>query len=103
MRSHHWGGIRDWPCPGQRISFVSRRVFGRCESAHRFWCSQGLRLVLVDINDEDLKHAHDEIAGMIGPQNVLAVKTDVSKLDEVEKRESHANLRDMPTIDPSFA
>lgn len=48
----------------------------------------GLRVVLVDINETDLNHARDEIASVVGEPNVLAIKTDVSKLDEVQKRKA---------------
>ncbi|KAG8978933.1 hypothetical protein FRB94_012226 [Tulasnella sp. JGI-2019a] len=45
----------------------------------------GLRIVLADIHEDDLKLAQEEIADIAGPQNVLAVKADVSKIEEVIK------------------
>jgi len=45
----------------------------------------GLRVVLADIDEADLKLAAEEITDIAGAPNVLAIKTDVSKLDEVER------------------
>jgi len=47
--------------------------------------SLGLRIVLADNNESDLKHAAEEIISIAGQPNVLAVKTDVSNLEEVER------------------
>lgn len=57
------------------------------EKPSSYVSSHGLRIVLVDVNEHDLKLAHEEIADIAGAPNVLAVKTDVSQIDEVVKRE----------------
>ncbi|KAG8957308.1 hypothetical protein FRC03_010276 [Tulasnella sp. 419] len=45
----------------------------------------GLRIVIADANEQDLKHAADELTDIVGTQNVCAALVDVSKLDHVEK------------------
>lgn len=50
-----------------------------------FSCSLGLRIVMADVNEDDLKASAEEIAKIVGQPNVLAVPTDVSQIDQVER------------------
>ncbi|KAG8949199.1 hypothetical protein FRC04_008998 [Tulasnella sp. 424] len=49
----------------------------------------GLRIVMADVNEDDLKAAAEEIAQIVGQANVLAVPTDVSQIDQVERLRDH--------------
>jgi hypothetical protein len=44
-----------------------------------------LKVVLADNNDEKLKIAEKELQEEFGEQSVIAIKTDVSKLEDVER------------------
>ena len=44
-----------------------------------------MRVVLADVDDAALTKAGKEIAEIAGENNVLAITTDVSKIDEVER------------------
>jgi hypothetical protein len=46
-------------------------------------CRLGLKIAIADINEEGLKAVAKELAVTIGEGNVLAVPTDVSKIDDV--------------------
>ena len=50
------------------------------------YASLGLRVVLADNNEAALKDAAAELGAIVGPANVMAIKTDVSNLEEVQKR-----------------
>jgi len=43
----------------------------------------GLKIAIADVNEEGLKTLAKELAVSIGEGNVLAVPTDVSKIDDV--------------------
>jgi NADP-dependent 3-hydroxy acid dehydrogenase YdfG len=45
----------------------------------------GLKIVLADIDEANLKKTSKEISAIVGDANVLVVVTDVSKLDDVVK------------------
>ena len=44
-----------------------------------------MKLALADINEAKLKKAKEEMSQIVGQQNVIAVVTDVSKLEDVQK------------------
>lgn len=46
--------------------------------------------MLADIDEEKLKAAANSITAIVGDANVLTVKTDVSKLEEVERLKDKA-------------
>jgi len=68
-----------------RVALVTGAASGIGFALAKELASYGLRIVLADVHKDDLKLAHDEIADIAGAQNVLAVPTDVSKLEEVIK------------------
>lgn len=45
---------------------------------------EGLKIVLVDIDETKLEAAAKSLAAKFGEANILAVPTDVSKLDQVQ-------------------
>ncbi|KAG8899308.1 hypothetical protein FRC01_010591 [Tulasnella sp. 417] len=45
----------------------------------------GLRIVMADVNEDDLKASAEEIAKIGGQNNVLVIPTDVSQIDQVER------------------
>jgi hypothetical protein len=46
-------------------------------------CRLGLKIVLADIEEAKLQKTSKDISAIVGGANVLAVPTDVSKLDDV--------------------
>lgn len=50
----------------------------------------GLRIVLADVNEEALKKAAKAIADIAGGANVISLRTDVSKLEDVQRLKERA-------------
>lgn len=66
-----------------RVALITGAASGIGFALAKELATYGLRIVLVDIHEEDLKLAHEEVGDVAGAQNVLAFKIDVSKIEEV--------------------
>ncbi|TDL19670.1 NAD-binding protein [Rickenella mellea] len=66
-----------------RVAVITGAASGIGKAAALELAKQGLRIVLADVNEEQLKEAAKETAKIVGESNVLAMRTDVSVLEDV--------------------
>jgi len=67
-----------------RIALITGSASGIGLAAAKKFARHGLHICLADSNSEALKIAEGLVADIVGSDNVLAITTDVSKLDQVK-------------------
>lgn len=70
--------------PG-RVAVVTGAGHGIGKAAAKEFARIGMKVAIADVNKERLNSIRRELVDMIGAQNVVAVPTDVSDLDQVVK------------------
>jgi len=66
-----------------RVAVITGAASGIGKAAALELAKNGLRIVLADVSEQNLAAVGAEVAALVGEQNVLVVRTDVSKLDDV--------------------
>jgi len=66
-----------------RVAVITGAASGIGRAAAVEFAKIGMKLALADVNEAQLNSARDEVAAIVGDTNVLAIPTDVSKLEEV--------------------
>jgi NAD(P)-dependent dehydrogenase (short-subunit alcohol dehydrogenase family) len=75
------------------IAVVTGGASGIGFAAARHFAALGLKVVIADRDGEALKAAGQVLAAMVGEENVLAVPTDVARLDEVRALHEQVTTR----------
>jgi len=68
-----------------RVALITGAGSGIGQAAAIELAKMGLKLALVDVDEEGLKKTAETVTGIIGDANVLAIPTDVSQFDQVVK------------------
>ncbi|OCH90426.1 NAD(P)-binding protein [Obba rivulosa] len=66
-----------------RVAVITGAASGIGRAAALEFAKIGMKVALADVNESQLNSARDEVAAIVGETNVLAIPTDVSKLEEV--------------------
>jgi len=68
-----------------RVAVITGAASGIGLAAARQFASIGMKLAIADRDEAKLKQVQQEFVKTLGEQNVIAVPTDVSKIDDVQK------------------
>ncbi len=68
-----------------RVAVITGAASGIGLAAAKHFAGSGMKVCLTDLPGEALQKAAAEVTALAGEQNVLAVPTDVSKREEIEK------------------
>ncbi|TFY67675.1 hypothetical protein EVG20_g3857 [Dentipellis fragilis] len=68
-----------------RVAVVTGAASGIGRAAARELAKLGLKLAIADVNEAALEETAKEVAAIVGEANVIAVPTDVSKIEEVQR------------------
>ncbi|EMD39634.1 hypothetical protein CERSUDRAFT_111939 [Gelatoporia subvermispora B] len=66
-----------------RVAVITGAASGIGRAAALEFAKIGMKVALADVSEAQLNSARDEVAAIVGDANVLAIPTDVSKLEEV--------------------